>query len=880
MYKKHKKTISIFLCFLLVFLQSNIAVAWSQDTHEAINANAIRTFINNFREHDKYKMGPITADGINDELPGIKVTSSTWFFEPRYGTQIYAGRYNMEEDKGKMFAWIQKGGDWADEPHVYMSIRHFYDPTEGSDSNHLTDMEGYTSWYESPNIDARTWGIKHYDNPFSFNNALNYYKNAMETPETELERNVSITDDHIRLISLEPEDREEERKMYLALAYRALGETMHMLGDMTQPAHVRNDAHPWDEPVEDNIDADDVLNLVRDGTAVVPDSRIGKFLMSAGAEDVLDPEDLFREVALFVNRYFYTSDTIYDEERGILPANEMKKYSKPQFKDLEVHELELNDIRRRDDYIEHAPGHTTVKTIVSGLFYDGNTRVPMAINTLSKSVGWIFGESVSETGFFTPPRYAKPQGQVLLPIAIYANADLMHLFFPTLELGADYQDMGLQEEILDGRDEYKRRVIEIESEMIHHQDKDDAWKNADLMIDYSGPGSILIENNGGIRKKIELHYMDGDIHKIEQHNSEMVEVGDNSIEFYLTDDMTMELTEEESYYQILDGDKLHILVEAGSRKFNAPNLIYQFAGESIEASYSDRGIVEQESGGEHGEELGGIREISVDAEVVNSEIPENTLEEVYLETSYTGPAELVFEREGRKLRTVPLRFKDGKLTQIMSPEEEMVEKELIIYVDESIEETELTEEEELYLVNPGEEVYLEIESWNKRLISERWVDEKVDEDIEGSYFGYINIEEANKIREYFVKVFTYMGIAVARVFGNDISYDEMRVVVENSITSETIGENIEFYLNIVKIEDDKYQIEGNIKGDTDYTASTAIGTYENNILTFEIDYYEDGTSIELKGRLRDENTLSGSFTITAWGIIKDGATGTWEVVRE
>ena len=52
--------------------------------------------------------------------------------------------------------------------HLYASVRHFYDPL-ALVKPYLTDQFwAHGVLYEAPGIDAKTWGLDHTDNPFSF----------------------------------------------------------------------------------------------------------------------------------------------------------------------------------------------------------------------------------------------------------------------------------------------------------------------------------------------------------------------------------------------------------------------------------------------------------------------------------------------------------------------------------------------------------------------------------------------------------------------------------------------------------------------------------------------------------------------------------------
>jgi len=160
---KLKKIIQAIIAFLIaaaVMLPASSAYAWVQHTHEWINYEATKVFMDKFNTSDfeKYEMGPIDIESFQDKYRGIAVTSSSKTIP----------NYTIEEMSLNPRQWIVKGGDWADEPHLYASVRHFFDPLARWGVHYLTDQYEFHSWYDDPKTDARTWGLDHPDNPFSF----------------------------------------------------------------------------------------------------------------------------------------------------------------------------------------------------------------------------------------------------------------------------------------------------------------------------------------------------------------------------------------------------------------------------------------------------------------------------------------------------------------------------------------------------------------------------------------------------------------------------------------------------------------------------------------------------------------------------------------
>lgn len=559
-----KRAIVIILmcCFLLA--QPSALFAWEQSaenqTHQQINYEAIKVFANRFSGLEKYRLGPVDINSA-ERYRGIAVTSSSKFVDPLAGT-----KYTIAEQDLTMTQWIVWGGAWADEPHLYASVRHFYDPV--MEPRYLTDQSTAHGLYDSPQMDARTWGLDAEDNPFNFYNALLYYKKALETPETGQPDPFIWSSDHFKLnLDLVPANRAEERNIYLAMAYRALGESMHMLADMTQPAHVRNDSHPFIEPVEQTITMNDVMDAASSGMV---EPRIGQYLMSAGAGSVLEPWELFLQVALFTNQNFYSSDTIYDKPSNEWPYNGETPYPSPQFDDFIMDTREANlglALETNEVYIPPELLGKRKINILNAAYI--NDKIPMAQEKLSYSVFqpmWMQIEEMLYHRYHVPPSFAKDQGRVLLPVAIYACADLIHLFFPTLELKAEYKDLGDQPGEVEGREDYHRQVIQVDTTMVHRQTDDPAWEKMGLKIDYAGLGELVFEKKGKVTKTRKINFENGKVVAIEGYKGDMVE---RPLEVYVASGDN-NLIDEEAFYEAEKGSSLYIKIEAGSRVFKSP----------------------------------------------------------------------------------------------------------------------------------------------------------------------------------------------------------------------------------------------------------------------------------------------------------------------
>lgn len=215
--------------------------------------------------------------------------------------------------------WVVEGGYTADEPESYMALRHFFDPLSlardletGASVAYLTDVED--PWIakaflgENPRMDARTWALS--ASPYSLAAGRAAVEVAAAYPTGA-----------------------PERQTEWAKAWRSLGECLHLLADMTVPAHVRNDAHPGfsfkqtlsGDPYEDLVDADTVT---RCAAGDAPES------FRAAIAAAKDPAALFAAVATWVNARCFSKDTVSGRDgvtRGeVANANGQPSYPAPK----------------------------------------------------------------------------------------------------------------------------------------------------------------------------------------------------------------------------------------------------------------------------------------------------------------------------------------------------------------------------------------------------------------------------------------------------------------------------------------------------------------------------------------------------------------------
>jgi hypothetical protein len=126
---------------------------------------------------------------------------------------------------------------------------------------------------------------------------------------------------------------------------------MHLLADMTVPAHVRNDSYPgvaWTEyitdkyradPYEEDVDEEVAKDSMAEGR-VDPDVLREIQSIPETQQGLLKVLQLFDLVAAYTNKNYFSLDTIAGTERisgrRFTNANGMPEYPSPRLEDLEV----------------------------------------------------------------------------------------------------------------------------------------------------------------------------------------------------------------------------------------------------------------------------------------------------------------------------------------------------------------------------------------------------------------------------------------------------------------------------------------------------------------------------------------------------------------
>lgn len=354
-------------------------------------------------------------------------------------TYVAGGLFRPEKgDRSATFArWIEEGGYTADEPELYASFRHFFDPlalnpetpgpagtgTGGEPPGsggatgipYLTDdLNSLNAVYSrvtgtsvNPRIHAMEWAIDGPENngwgenPYCWRKGVDYVEQAF------------------------PATGPEKSRLW-AKAWRSLGETMHLLADMTSVPHVRNDSHPSASSAIGE-DSDHVGRLRSDPYETLTQEPL--VLSTAGGAPPpvplgRTPEEIFDAVARFTNGAFFSADTISGVDpvsgRAVTNANGMLPYPSPR----------LEECRDEGGYL--------VKEVAG-------RSVRMAHRSWLATSGW------GETMHFVRLSSAcvRDQASVLVPLAIAANAQLVDLFLPRVRV--EVTDVDLSAKRLRGR---------------------------------------------------------------------------------------------------------------------------------------------------------------------------------------------------------------------------------------------------------------------------------------------------------------------------------------------------------------------------------------------------------------------------------------------
>ncbi len=345
-------------------------------------------------------------------------------------------------DKNLTFVeWLIEAGYTADEPELWMSLRHFYNPIDGSrlsdEHRHLAAAIYGTARRIAvePKMDARTWALTGEGQPPFAENNWSWFDgvNAMRR-------------------ACHPSGNSAERDRLFTTAWRSLGETMHLLADMTVPAHVRNDAHaaltpagslgpdPYERFVNETVIKAITRNCVGSNQSAylaIEDAVSDR--LREQIQDCETPDDLFHVVASYTNANFFSADTVSGSVT--IDGQSVEVHNANGTADLPSPKLQ--DCRVDGETTGLAPMTLYYRDLEMGsLTHPRSRRVYMARMSWAVDQGWMgFGRTKVQCRGFNPNHdVCISQAQVLVPLALYANTRLVDWFIPRFDVYIDQID--------------------------------------------------------------------------------------------------------------------------------------------------------------------------------------------------------------------------------------------------------------------------------------------------------------------------------------------------------------------------------------------------------------------------------------------------------
>jgi hypothetical protein len=402
----------------------------NQGPHQMINRLALRILWETYKQRPELKVYTFSGPEALRPLGGESVVQKGDLYEwDQQWFLTVTGVFKMIRPGEKTMAypeWVEEGGFTADEPELWQALRHFYDPTAPPLERYLTDFKDWNLWAAQnagrlftnlPRLNAVDWAVEgpavgtFRPNEYSWNRGVEFMRRAFHSTESQARKD-----------------------QLFAAAWRALGETMHLLADMTVPAHVRNDSHPglglvplmgitdrWGslkkDPYESTLEANviraDIYDLLAGSRHPTLDllRRQLDTGLAAKIDAIPDTESpdapernirgLFHALALFTNRNFFSQDTFSGTLDGkpVAPANKLPAYASPK--------------------LENCPLEGNYR--VEG--FPGGEKVLMGIKDWTSTSGWAVTRAV-----------AVSQGRVLVPAALYAGAKMLDWFIPRFQV--------------------------------------------------------------------------------------------------------------------------------------------------------------------------------------------------------------------------------------------------------------------------------------------------------------------------------------------------------------------------------------------------------------------------------------------------------------
>lgn len=174
--------------------------------------------------------------------------------------------------------WVIYGGYSADTP-LTVALSHGYNPE--------TD-KGWNGIFYGSHRTATDWTVTT-ENRYSYTRAQEYLTTALASP---------TGSDGLSAFA----------ESSYGNAWRSIGESMHMVSDMTVPSHVWIDPHPLSDPLEDSLTRNSVIEVE---DKPFPPSVDYDIILTTG-----DITRLMKNLASWTHTNFYSEDTIPDIPHG------------------------------------------------------------------------------------------------------------------------------------------------------------------------------------------------------------------------------------------------------------------------------------------------------------------------------------------------------------------------------------------------------------------------------------------------------------------------------------------------------------------------------------------------------------------------------------
>jgi hypothetical protein len=278
----------------LMLLVTITASAWEINTHRAIDRLAIEKS-ENLKSFVKNSDIPINSYFYNNEqFEGYGMSYIQYIEDDKKGEGNGVAQWGQKFDSKPSYQKMIEAGTILEDAQYPGALHrsygrfnnHFYD---AQNDGHKLTMTPY------PNVNALKWATGdtyHTEtkfNYYSYPKALNYFKLGFTEKDPKV------------------------RKKYQAEMLVSVGHLMHMVNDMSVPAHVRDDAHPFDDPLEkwarggeeggDNIGFRVSGNTVKDYSKLL-DRNANKMVKYNNFDDFMARE------AKWTATNFFSKDTI------------------------------------------------------------------------------------------------------------------------------------------------------------------------------------------------------------------------------------------------------------------------------------------------------------------------------------------------------------------------------------------------------------------------------------------------------------------------------------------------------------------------------------------------------------------------------------------